>query len=163
MTREMSFRKGESDLMLTQAAKGIAGLEKDGFTVARRMPGSGGWAELPDSANPKSPWADLRVRQAASYAIDKEAIVKALFYGEAEPAYQYGYKGHWAYNPSVIGYPYNPAKAKQLLAEAGYPNGFKTKVMFITNPDNDQVNTAIQGYFKAVGIDLELDPAQRAR
>ncbi len=46
-----------------------------------------------------------------------EAIVKAIFYGEAEPANQWIYKGHWGYNPSVIGYPYNPTKAKQLLQE----------------------------------------------
>ena len=95
-------------------------------------------ASVPDSANPKSPFADLRVRQAAQYAIDTEAIAKTIFYGEVEPANQWIYKGHWGYNPSVVGYPYNPAKAKQLLAEAGYPNGFKTKLLYRTSPESDQ-------------------------
>lgn len=70
------------------------------------------------------------------------------------------YKGHWGYNPSVVGYPYNPAKAKQLLAEAGYPNGFKTKLLYLSIPEYDQVFTAVQGYLAAVGIDTELDPRQ---
>ena len=163
LTRELSFRRGESDLMLTQEAKGIANLEKDGYGVVRSRPGSGAWNLLPDSANPDSPFADVRVRQAAQYAIDTKAIVESIFYGEAEVTNQYTYKGHWAYNPSVVGYPYNPAKAKRLLAEAGYANGFKTKSMYINNPTNDRVNTAVQGFLSEVGIDVQLDPAQRGR
>ena len=82
----------------------------------------------PDSANPNSPFAKLKVRQATQHAIDTKAIAQTIFNGEAEPANQWIYKGHWAYNPALKGYPYNPAKAKQLLKEAGYPNGFKTKL-----------------------------------
>ena len=58
----------------------------------------------------------------------------------------------------MTGYPYNPAKAKQLLKEAGYPNGFKTKITYITSAQDDQIYTAAQGYFKAIGVDAELDP-----
>lgn len=163
LTRELSFRNGESELMLTQEAKGIANLKKDGYSVVRALPGSGAWNLLPDSANPNSPFADVRVRRAAQYAIDTKAIVDAIFYGEAEVTNQYTYKGHWAYNPSIEGYPYNPTKAKQLLAEAGYPNGFKTKSMYINNPTNDQVNSAVQGFLKEVGIDVQLDPTQAGR
>ena len=163
LTRQLSLRKGELDLALTIAAKDLAGLEKDGYVVTRRTGGGGTLGVVHDSANPKSPFADVRVRQAAQYAIDTEAIVKAIFFGEAEPANQFIYKGHWGYNPSVVGYPYNPAKAKQLLAEAGYPNGFKTKILYITGPQDDQMYTAVQGFLKAIGIDAELDPAQQAR
>jgi len=163
ITREFSLKRGELDLMLTMSSKGLAGLEKDGYVILRRAAGSGSMGLVPDSANPKSPFADVRVRQAAQYAIDTGAIVKAIFFGEAEAANQYSYKGYWGYNPSVVGYPYNPTKARQLLAEAGYPNGFKTKILFLTSPDNDQLCTAVQGYLKAIGIDAELDLMQTAR
>ena len=159
LIRQFSLRKREIDLAISIATKDLVGLEKDGYVVQRCKVGSGVYNLAFDSANPKSPFGDLRVRQAAHHAIDTEAIVKAIYYGEYEAPNQYAYKGHWAYNPSVVGYPYNPAKAKQLLVEAGYPNGFKTKLLYAaTRPEHEQVWGAVQGYFKAVGIDVQLDP-----
>jgi len=163
LTQELSLRRGETDIILTLASKPLAGLEKDGLVVTGVRMGSGVRGLVPDSVNPKSPFADVRVRQAAQYAIDTEAIVKAIFYGKNEPINQYVSKAHWGYNPSVVGYPYNPTKARQLLAEAGYPNGFKTKILWLSTPEDDQVFAAVQGYFKAVGIDAELDPAPGGR
>jgi peptide/nickel transport system substrate-binding protein len=163
MTREFSLRKKEIDLMVTSSAKSIKALEKDGFAVMMSRYPAGERCIVFDSGNPKSPFADVRVRQAAQYAVDRKAIVDNIFDGVHEPANQQVYKGNWAYNPSVVGYPYNPAKAKQLLAAAGYPNGFKTKLLYYTNPENDQVYAAVQNYLKAVGIDAELDPAQLGR
>jgi peptide/nickel transport system substrate-binding protein len=157
LARELSFRKGEFDVSLTVAPNIVAGLEKDGFIVNRnRLVGAMGM--VPDSANPKSPFADVRVRRAVQYAIDAGAIVKSIYFNEAEAVNQWIYKDHWGYNPKVAGYPYNPAKAKQLLVEAGYSNGFKTKITYRTNPTQDQVFTAVQGYLKAVGIEAELEP-----
>jgi peptide/nickel transport system substrate-binding protein len=163
LVRVLSLRKGELDLILSVGPKDLADLEKEGFIVKRQFIGSGATSLVPDSANPKSPFADIRVRQAAQYAIDAAAIVKEVFHGEWEVANQWIYKGHWGYNPSIAGYPYNPAKAKQLLAEAGYPNGFKTKLTFRTSAEWDQTFAAVQGYLKAVGIDAELDPVQTGR
>lgn len=158
LTRQMSFRKGELDLALTLAQADLAKLEKDGYTVIRRRIGAGSRSLVPDSINPKSPFANVKVRQATKYAIDTQAIVKTVLFGEAEAPNQWIYKGHWGYNPAVVGYPYNPAKAKQLLAEAGYPNGFKTKITFVTSGDaSDLVFTSVQGYLKDVGIDAELE------
>jgi len=159
LTREFSFRRGDLDLVMTTIAKEVAGLKKDGFMVTGHTLGGGVRSLVPDSANPKSPFFDVRVRQAAQHAIDTEALVKTIYYGLTEPTNQYIYKGHWAYNPAVVGYPYSPEKAKKLLTEAGYSNGFKTKILYRTDPQSDQLYTAIQGYLKAVGIDAELDPA----
>jgi len=165
LTRILSFKKGELDIALSIAAKDMADLTKDGYIVTRRPPPSGVLCVCPDSANPNSPFAKLKVRQATQHAIDTKAIAQSIFNGEAEPANQWIYKGHWAYNPALKGYPYNPAKAKQLLKEAGYPNGFKTKISYLVSSgaENDKLMTAVQGYLQAVGIDAELEPIQRAR
>lgn len=163
-TRQLSFRQGELDIVLGLAPEDRAGLEKDGYLIAGTRIGSGATSLVPDSANPNSPWSKLQVRQAAQYAIDTDAIVKAIFVTEAEPANQWIYKGHWGYNPDVKGYPFDPAKAKQLLAEAGYPNGFKTKITYLgTDAASARPYTAVQGFLKAVGIDADLDPATSAR
>ena len=165
LTRMMSFKKGEMDVALSIAAKDMGGLTQEGFVVVRRPPASGMLCMTSDSANPNSPFANLKVRQAAQHAIDTKAIAQSIFNGEAEPANQWIYKGHWAYNPALKGYPYNPARAKQLLKEAGYPNGFKTKLAYLisTGAENEKLMTAVQGFLQAVGIDAELDPMQRAR
>lgn len=163
LTRLLSFQRGEVDLMITVAAKDVKELEKQGQSINRQGPPSGALALVPSSANPSSPWFDVRVRRAAQHAIDSKALVESLFYGEGEVTNQFIYKRHWGYNPSVVGYPYNPAKAKQLLTEAGYPNGFKTILHYRTSPSDDVTFTAVQGFLKAVGIDAEMDPMQQAR
>ncbi len=86
-----------------------------------------GW--VGDGGNPDSPFADIRVRRAIEYATDKATIVKTIFRGYHEVANQPVSATVWAYNPAVVGYPYNPQKAKELLTQAGYPNGFKTRLI----------------------------------
>ena len=162
-TRTSSLRTGETDLILFTTGQGVAELEKDGFPVTRQRVGSGTISITFDSANPNSPFAKLKVRQAAQYAIDGAGLNKAIYFGEVETANQWTYKGHWAYNPTIKGYPYDPARAKKLLAEAGYPNGFKTKLTHLTSPDNDKLYTAVQGYLQAAGIDAQLEPVQSGR
>jgi peptide/nickel transport system substrate-binding protein len=163
LMREMSLKRKEIDLMGTFNASNLKALEKEGLIVLRRNQPAGARALVFDSANPKSPFADTRVRQAAQYAVDTKAINDTIFYGEHELTFQQVYKGNWAYNASIVGYPYNPAKAKQLLAAAGYPNGFKTKLIYRSSPENDQQYTAVQNYLKAIGIDAELEPIQTGR
>jgi peptide/nickel transport system substrate-binding protein len=163
LTRQFSLRKGEMDLLVMMPGKDLSTLEKDSFAVNRRTVGSGVTTLVFDSANPKSPFANVKVRQAAQYAVDAGTIVKTILLNEAQVPNQWIYKGHWGYNPSVVGYPYDPVKAKKLLAEAGYPSGFKTKILYRTNPEDDQIYTAVQGYLKAVGIEAELDPSATGR
>jgi peptide/nickel transport system substrate-binding protein len=117
----------------------------------------------PDSGNAGSPYADKRVRQAVEYAIDKETIAKNFVLGFGEALYQYAPSTAVNYIPDYPSRKYDPAKAKQLLAEAGFPSGFKTKMMTSSDQTSRDVGTAIQGYLSAVGIDLSLDPADSAR
>jgi peptide/nickel transport system substrate-binding protein len=162
--REMSLRKKELDLIGTFNADGLKALEKDGLTVIRRKMPAGARALVFDSANAKSPFADVRVRQAAQYAVDANAINQTVFHGEMELTFQQTYKGNWAHNPSIVGYPYNPAKAKELLTAAGYPNGFKTKLTYRGSPENEQMYGAVQNYLKVIGIDAQIgaDPGRKA-
>ena len=84
-------------------------------------------------SNDLGPFKDRRVRQAMNYAVDKDAINKGL-YGGATTASQGMPPVLWGYNTSVAPYPYDAAKAKALLAEAGFPNGFSTEMMVYANP-----------------------------
>ncbi len=71
-----------------------------------------------------SPVADVRVRQALNYAIDRQQIIDVLLGGATQPSGQAAVKAAFGYNPDVKAYPYDPDKARALLAEAGYPDGF---------------------------------------
>jgi peptide/nickel transport system substrate-binding protein len=117
----------------------------------------------PDSKNAGSIYADKRVREAIEYAIDKEALVKTFSLGFGESLYQYAPSTGVAYNPDYKGRKYDPAKAKQLLTEAGYANGFKTTMLSGNDQTSRDVGTAIQSYLGAVGIEMTQDPADSAR
>ena len=109
----------------------------------------------PDTKNPDSVFRDKRVREALWYAIDREAMSKALGFGFTNPLNQLANPESAGYNPDYKGRPYNPEKAKQLLAEAGYPQGFKTTMgLLSTNQDEGVV---VKNFLAAVGIDVKLD------
>jgi len=104
-----------------------------------------------------SPLTDVRVRQAIAYAIDSDTIAATVDSGMSFVSNQYAVEGTPFYNPDVSGYGYDPDKAKQLLADAGYPNGFTTKLSTGTDQMLDRYMVAIQGYLADVGITLNLD------
>ena len=104
-------------------------------------------------------FADKRVRQAMAYAIDREAFSKAVHFGLAVPAFQPYAKGDWAYDPKLEGrYKYDPAKAKALLKEAGYPNGFTFNMPSI--PIFQSRLEAVAGFLKDVGITMNIQPVE---
>ena len=109
-----------------------------------------------DSANPNSPFADIRVRRALCYAIDAKTICDSLGYSLWKVTNQPCISDHWAFNPNVKGYQYDPQKAKKLLAEAGYPNGFEVVINFATGSYSQDMIVAVQRYLKEVGIKAEL-------
>ena len=157
MTQTASLERGEIDLIADLDPKSAKDLQTSGkynitlSSIPAVIP-----QLLPDSLSPSSPISNLKVRQALWYAIDLPAITKALFYGFAEPLNQGASSKSWAYNPEVKGYPYNPEKSKQLLAEAGYPNGFSTTLDFLTPLPYPDIATAIQGYLSKVGITAKI-------
>ncbi|WP_148663310.1 ABC transporter substrate-binding protein [Bosea vaviloviae] len=112
----------------------------------------------------KNPLKDARVRKAMSLAIDRDAIVKRIMDGAAEPAYQYlptGMSGTLANPPKLA---YDPAAAKKLLAEAGYPNGFQLTLSSTNDRyiNDSQITQAVAQYLTQIGIKTEVDAMTRA-
>jgi peptide/nickel transport system substrate-binding protein len=104
-----------------------------------------------------SPWADVRVRKAVALAIDLQTIAKTIFQGEARPAVFPDCSGCFGVPKDMKPWPYDPAKAKALLAEAGYPNGLPGEwdVQTMSSgsaPSQPEVTQAVAGYLARVGI-----------
>jgi peptide/nickel transport system substrate-binding protein len=117
----------------------------------------------PDASNPESPFSKLEVRQAVSYAIDVPSLLEAYGYGTIPYTNQVLYPTSIGYNPNVVGYPYNPAKAKELLTQAGYPDGFDTTIYYQAGLGYDNALIIAQRYLADVGIQAELQPVGSAR
>jgi ABC-type transport system substrate-binding protein len=99
------------------------------------------------------------VRQAFCYAVDWQAIAKAV--GGMNYTNQWAIPGKWSYNNSVVGYPYNPDKAKQLLADAGDANGVTIECPVVQAYQTTA--TMIQQYLSKVGITLDIQIIDSAR
>jgi peptide/nickel transport system substrate-binding protein len=114
------------------------------------------------------PVADKRVRQALNLAIDKAAIMKFVFGGQGVPVAMYpigSYGVAAGADPTLEPYPYDPGKAKQLLAEAGYPEGFETKIYaYVTSdlPELHRLAEAVADYLAKVGVRAKITPMDRA-
>jgi len=154
MTQSAAMRAGEAHVLNTNNGKMMADLKAMGLGFITYADGT--VVLIPDSTNADSPLSNKKVREAIEYAIDKEAIAKAKSYGFWVPAYQLPCPGTMAYIKNFQGRHYDPAKAKQLLTEAGYPNGFKTKIIphFVIDRD---IMVSIQAYLAKVGITVDLD------
>ena len=118
---------------------------------------------FPDSANPDSPLAKKGVRYALEYAIDKQAIADAFGSGVFKvPVAPVAPDIHIGGSAVTEGRSYDPDKAKQLLAEAGYPQGFKMTI-YSQASVNREMLAAIQGYLKDVGVDAEIQVCDSAK
>lgn len=103
----------------------------------------------------KEPFNDVRVRQAINYALDVEAVVDYIYTGQAAPAGGPLAPLVWG-AIDVDGYGYDPERAKELLAEAGYPNGFKTTIWTNDNPLRMQIAEMFQADLAEIGVDVEV-------
>ena len=102
-----------------------------------------------------SPFKDIRVREAASLAIDREGITKKILFGADEPYGDFCSPITLGHDKSIKPDPYDPQRAKKLLAEAGYPNGFETTIA--TTADTKYWMEAIASNLEAVGIKAKID------
>jgi len=155
MTQSAALQTGKATCLHLDWNKQVADLKAMGF---ESIDGTSGVVALyPDSGNPDSPFADKRVRQALEYAINREALVSARSFGLFKAAYQAAPHGSPFYDPALKGYPYDANKARALLKEAGFPNGFKTKIIPLPGVYDKDEMVIIQRFFSEVGINAEID------
>jgi peptide/nickel transport system substrate-binding protein len=108
----------------------------------------------------ETPLDDVRVRRALNYAVNKQLITNVVFQGLVAPVGQLALPGAPGYDPELKPYPYDPAKARRLLAEAGYPDGFS--VTFKTSPAANDAVTYVQQIaadLAAVGVHVTIQLA----
>jgi len=155
VTQEAAMEAGEGDAVWSPNIKVGADLKAMGFDSTYRHDGP--WQLVPDSANPNSPFADKRVREAMEYAIDREAIMKAFGFGFWQPAYQFACPYNVAgYIPNFKGRQYDRDKAIALLRDAGYSTGFKTKLIPYPGTSRE-IMAALQSQLGAVGIVADIE------
>jgi peptide/nickel transport system substrate-binding protein len=160
-TRVAMLKRGEVDIAYLIEPAQAPEIKRD---PALKLAFSGGIGiatmDFLDQFDPKSPWADKRVRLAASYAIDRWALSDAETLGASKPTGSLIPRS-FEFALPLEAHPYNPARAKQLLAEAGYPNGFDAGDLHVTPPYTSRVE-AVMNYLGAVGIKARMRPMERA-
>jgi peptide/nickel transport system substrate-binding protein len=160
-TRLAMLKKGEADIVYS--LRGVLGEEvkrTPGLTFKPTLTTWTEWILFTEQWNPKSPWHDRRVRLAAAHAVDRQVINQAEYLGSARATgsiIPHAMEFAW----QAPAYPFDLAKAKALLAEAGYPNGFEggaiaTDMAYVT------VLEAAANYLQAAGIRVTVRGLERA-
>jgi dipeptide transport system substrate-binding protein len=109
----------------------------------------------------KKPFDNKLVRQALNLGVNKESILKAVYQGNGQAAINPIPPILWSYNTHIKDYPYDPARAKELLAKAGYPNGFELELWYLPvtrpyNPDGKRMAELIQADWEKIGVKTKL-------
>ncbi len=160
-TRAASVKTGEVDLAYLFGGAIASDLQRTpGVRVVAPLLYGIYWLDFLDQWDPKSPWHDRRVRLAASLAIDRQAINQAEMLGLGKavaafvpPEFDFALKMEPA--------PFDPKRAKQLLVEAGYPNGFDAGEL-TPLPPYTSLGEAVGGYLQAIGIKTTVRTMERA-
>jgi peptide/nickel transport system substrate-binding protein len=160
-TRLAALKRGEVDIVYSVRGELAEELKRTpGLTLKPAVVQATFWLYFPDQWDAKSPWHDRRVRQAASLAMDRPTINQALTLGYSKLTNNIipsSFDFYWQ-APAPV---YNPARAKQLLAEAGYPNGFDAGE-YSCDSSYSNLAEAITNNLQAVGIRTRLRPLERA-
>ena len=155
----LAIKRGDVHILADVSVQTVPAARGDANLVVMNQPGlavSG--IALP---NDIKFFSDKRVRQALNYAVDKETLNKTLYQGLAQTMTSPLPSSQWGFDPSLKGYPYDVEKAKKLLADAGYPNGFECELLSYSsprgyNPAGAELAVAIQGYMQKIGVKVNI-------
>lgn len=154
LTRVAAFKTGAVDWIdavppvMVEEFKKMPGVKTQSFVTPNNL-----YLSM-DAIRPNSPFKDVRVRQAVAHAIDVDAIIKSVLRGQGERYVQVG-KGSMGYDPDLKPYAFDPKRSRDLLKQAGFPNGFDTPCYNLTTPREPnvkEVGEAMFAYLSAVGI-----------
>ena len=160
-TRAAALKKGEVDIVYLLSGPVAEDIRRTpGLRLVAAQPPGVFWLDFPSQFDPKSPWHDRRVRLAASHALDRQALNQAETLGFSHPT---GSLLHRSLEFARFFEPptYDPQKAKELLAEAGYPNGFDAGDL-TPLPPFTTFGEAVANYLGAVGIRTRTRTMERA-
>lgn len=154
-TATIALQNGEVDIaMRINRDEALARLEEDGFLMNNRQARS---ISVKVFNTSMKPFDDPRVRQAWAHAVDYTAISEAISPYLQGPTINLLPEWMDGYTEDVPIYEYNPEKAKELLAEAGYPDGFTTTISLVASNGVRDADQLEQEYLKAVGINVEFE------
>ena len=160
-TRAAALKAGEVDFVYLLSGPTAAEIKRTpGLRLAAAVPPGVPFLDLPEQWDPKSPWHDRRVRLAASHALDRNALNQAETLGLSRPTGSIiprGFDFAKAYDPPA----YDPAQARKLLAEAGYPNGFDAGDL-TPFPPFFGLAEGVVNYLQTVGIKTRMRTMERA-
>ena len=160
-TRAAALKAGDVDIAYLLSGPTAEEVKRTpGLRLAAAMPPGVVFLDLPEQWDPKSPWHDLRVRQAAGAALDRAALSQAETLGLSRPTgglIPRVLDFSRAYDPPA----YDPARAKRLLAEAGYPNGFDAGDLS-PFPPYFSLAEEVGSYLQAVGVRTRMRTMERA-
>jgi peptide/nickel transport system substrate-binding protein len=160
-TRAASVKTGEVDAAYLFGGAVAEDLKRSpGIRVVAPLLYGIYWLDFPDQWDPKSPWHDRRVRLAASLAIDRPAINQAEMLGLGKPAGAF-VPPEFDFALHVDPPAYDPKRAKELMVEAGYPNGFDAGDL-TPLPPYTSLAEAVGGYLQAIGIRSSVRTMERA-
>ena len=160
-TRAAALKRGEIDIAYLLSGPVADEIKRTpGLQLKAPLLTGAFWIDLPDQWDPKSPWHDRRVRLAANHAVDRQAVNQAETLGFSRVTGSMVPRV-FQFALAVEAPAYDPARAKKLLAEAGYPNGFDAGEFFPFPPYNS-MGEALQGQLQAVGIRSRLRTMERA-
>ncbi len=158
-SRVATLLAGEADIATDLQPATVQEVEdRDGLSVVSR-PGMRS-VFLLFNTKIDSPVTDRLVRQAINYAVDKDAIIANILDGFGKKLEgQVLSEEYWGYQAALEAYPYDPAKAKELLAEAGYPDGFDLRIVSPRGRYmmDAEISQAVAGQLKDVGINATVD------